>query len=272
MLNKVQVITERGLMLELPLAGSPEGYVVEDIDGLDPSKATLISSVLALMDGEEYQASRGEKRQIIMKLGYAKRHADPVAKRRQKLYAYFMPKSKITLRFFMVGMPPVDILGVVEDMDAPMFVKKPLATAYITCHKPDFYTQDPFIFDSETVSTPDSESISYNGTVPSGVKFSMAVDRVLTSFTIHHNFANGLGSSMEIVGAFEAGDLIELETITGEKGAYLTRGGIRRSILYAVSPNSDWTNLYPGENTIRVYSSGAPIPYTIEYREKFGGL
>lgn len=271
-MEKVQIITQRGMVLELPLEGSAEGYLVKNIDGLDPNKATLVSSPFALLDGEEYQASRGEKRDIIFDLGYTLNHASSIAVRRRNIYNYLMPQSEVTLRFFMDGMPPVDIQGVVESCDAPQFTKEPAIKSLVSCHRPEFYTQETLTYKGATTSTATSESITYGGSIKSGFLFKLVVPRGLSGLTINHNFSNGVGTSLEYAGALVAGDVLEIETNARAKGAYLTRGGVRKSVLYAVAPTSNWIELYPGQNTMQVYAAGAPIPYTLEYREKFGGL
>jgi len=272
MLSKVEVYTERGAMLTLPMSDTSSGYEVKDIDGLDPNKANVMSSSFALLDGEEYQNSRGEKRNIIIKLGYSNASNLSVLERRSKLYNFFMPKARVTLRFYLAGFPTVDIVGRVETFSSPMFAQDPEATISILCHAPAFYTQETVQFSWATTSTPASEAINYRGSIAGGFTFKMTLDRALNNFTINHNFANGVGRTLSFAGGLLAGDLIEVVTIPRQKGAWVTRAGVRTSVLYGVAPNSDWIDLFPGENTIRVYTEGTPIAYTIEYRELFGGL
>ncbi len=54
MLIKVEARTSSGALLILPLDDVSSGYVVEEIEGLDPVKATLVSSSFAQADGEQY--------------------------------------------------------------------------------------------------------------------------------------------------------------------------------------------------------------------------
>jgi hypothetical protein len=69
-----------------------------------------------------------------------------------------------------------------------------------------------------------------------------------------------------------AGDVLSINTVTGSKGATLTRAGVESSVLYGISPQSSWLELMPGVNTIRVYATGAAIPLSIEYINRYGGL
>lgn len=272
MLNKVVFTTQRGATLELPLVGSLNGYTVRDIEGLDPSKAQLISSSFALLAGEQYQTSHTEKRNLVFKLGYDLGHSQSVFTRRQNLYSFFMPGSELNMKYYIEGIPVVELNGVAEDCDSPMFTDDPQATIIVVAHQPYFTSLDTFVLNSTTTASPRADTLTYRGSVPTGFTYSMLLNRSLTRLTINHNFSNGVGSSFEFAGNMLSGDLIEFETVDGNKGAYSTRNGIRQSVLYGVSPSSNWIDLYPGDNTLRVYADGPPIPYTIEYRERYGGL
>lgn len=271
-MEKVEVVTASGAVLELPIANSPGGYIVEDIDGLDPTKAIFSSTIMALMDGEEYQASRGEKRQITITLGYSLIHPSTIRTRRRNLYNYFMSKAEVLLRFFDPEMPVVEIVARVEDVDAPMFTKDPKATITLVAHKPDFIAQLQTVFPGATTSGTEASNILYEGSVESGFLFRMTVDRAISTFTIDHNQANGQGAQMVFQGALQAGDILEINTQEGSKGAWRTRAGVRTSVLASISPGSDWINLYPGVNSFRVFLTGTPIPYDLTYKERFGGL
>ena len=60
LLSEVTVVNSRGLQLNLPLSDISGGIVVRNIDGLDPTKATLVSSGFANQNGEQYHSSRRE--------------------------------------------------------------------------------------------------------------------------------------------------------------------------------------------------------------------
>lgn len=272
MLEKVEVVTAAGQVLELPIATSPGGYLVEDIDGLDPNKAIYASSILAQMDGEEYQSSRGEKRQITLKLGYSVNHPSTVRARRTALYSYMMPQSRVVLRFYMTDFPVVEIVAHVEDVDAPMFTKDPKATIIFVCFKPDFISTTLESIPGFSTDTPAAMDVTYGGSVQTGFDFDLSVNRSISGFTISNAYG-GETEELTFVGSLINGDLVTIDTREGQKGAWRTRAGNKTSVLNAVSPASAWPDLKPGENAFRVYAAGAtPIPFTIEYKERFGGL
>jgi hypothetical protein len=275
-LDKVEVLTEQGVLLTLPLQDISQGYSVQDIDGLDPVKATLVSSTFGSMDGEQYQSSRREKRNIVLTLGYEPDYATgTVQDLRKKLYTFFMPKSRVLLRFFQTGEPVYQIYGRVESFDSPKFAKEPTAVISMLCFDPDFYDPTPVILAANTTSSTVETPYIYPGTVESGIIFRLYVNRNdLTEFTIYHRPPDDSLRSLEFGTAtpLQSGDLLTISTIPGNKFATLTRGGVDTSFLFGISPQSDWISLFPGTNKLRIYAEGAGIPYQIEYTTKIGAL
>lgn len=273
MLEKLEVTTAQGELLTLEILEIASGYSVEDIDGLDPVKATIVSSRFARLDRSQFQSSRRDSRNIILKLGFHPDYeATSVQSLRSNLYRYFMPKSVLGLRFFEDSGLVVDIEGRVESMDAPRFTKDPDATISILCLDSDFVGTTAETISASTTSTTTEIEEEYTGTIEVGFKLTMNVNRSISSFTLNHKPADNTLRQLEFSYPLLAGDVLEISTVPGSKGAWLTRSGIRSSILYAVSEQSEWVQLFPGLNKLRVFASGAPIPYTIEYTPHYGGL
>ena len=273
MLSKVEVRNEQGQLLTLPLQDYSQGYVIQEIEGLEPVKATLVSSSFANLDGEQYQSSRREKRNMIIKLDYKPDYvAQTVQNLRQKLYSFFMPKSNANFTFYSDDFPTVTIDGTIEDFNNPLFTDKPEAAITIQCFKPDFFEPTEISFPGNTTAGLTEVPLQYDGTVETGIKFQLQLNRSLSEFTIYHRAPDGIVRNLEFVAPMLSGDVIDISTVSGSKGATLTRGGSIGSILYGISPYSNWINLFPGQNKIRVYAEGAAIPFTIKYTNKYGGL
>ena len=276
MLEKVEVLTEQGVLLTLPLQDISQGYSVQNVDGLDPVKAIIVSSTFGQMDGEQYQSARREKRNIILTLGYEPDYVSGTMQDlRKKLYAFFMPKSRVLLRFFQTGEPVVQIYGRVESFDSPKFVKEPLAVISIINFDPDFYNPTPVLLTGNTTPSTIETTHSYPGSVETGILFRLMVNRAnLTEFTIYHRPPDDTLRSLDFATAtpLQIGDVISISTIPGNKFVTLTRGGVDTSFLFGVSPQSNWISLFPGDNKLRIYTEGAGIPYQIEYTTKYGGL
>lgn len=275
MFDKLEVRTEQGALLTLSLQEVEEGYIISDIEGLDPVKAVLTSSGFAKLDGEQFQSARREKRNPIITLDLEPDYStSSVQSLRNKLYQFFMPKSKVSLRFFTTGSPTVDIVGYVETFDSPKFTKEPTATIGILCFDPDFFVATPIEITGSTTSSSSEITHNYQGTVETGILFELAVNRAMSGFTIFHRPSDDSLRSLDfyLVTSLVSGDILRISTVSGDKYATLIRSGIASSVLYGVSPQSHWINFFPGLNKIRVYAEGAAVPYSIKYTTKFGGL
>ncbi len=273
MLTKVEVRTIQGALLSLTLEDVSTGLIVEDIQGLDPVKATIVSSTFAQQDGAQYHSSHRDMRNITLKLGLEPDYAiTSVKDLRNHLYSFFMPKSEIYLRFYDDSGLTVNITGRVETCDAPLFSKEPQVDISILCFDPDFLDLEPIELTGSSTSTTTETLVTYDGTVDTGVEFVLSIDRTLTEFTFYHRPPDGTLRTMDIAGSFVAGDVVTISTVFGAKKATLTRTGTISSILYAVSPQSNYHELMHGDNYIRIYATGAAIPYAITYTNRYGGL
>lgn len=277
MLERLEILNSRAAVLSLPMFDSLSGYEVRDIDGLDPVAAVLVSSSFANKDGEEFQSAKRVKRNILPKLGIAPDYtSESVAQLRNNLYNWFMPKSWVKLSFFSDDdFPTVEIEGRVETMEAPRFgANSKKADISIVCFDPDFIVPTPVTFEGDTTSGTTESELTYSGSVDTGFVFRLFVDRTINEFTIYQRLADNTINTMDFESPIDlvAGDVLEISTVAGSKGAWYTRSGVKSSILYAISPTSAWPRLDPGVNNIRVYAAGAAIPYSLEYRVRYGGL
>jgi Phage tail protein len=277
MLSKVDVTNSAGVTLELPIGEPYQGYLVQEIEGLDPVKATLVTSSFANEDGEQYHSSRRDARDIVFHIKYEPDYSTGSAwELRQDLYGFFMPKSEVKMRFYVDALGYVDISGVVETFNSPMFVQEPEATISIHCVKSDFLIPDPFVFEGTSTPSTDELELNYDGTIETGIAFQFTADRSIPEgLTIFHRGPDNSMHTLEFTEPLSTGDILDISTVTGAKGATLTNDvNGTDSILFGVTPQSAWINLYPGKNYIRVFVDivDAAIPYTITYVKKHGGL
>jgi hypothetical protein len=273
MLNMVEVRTPTGNLLSLPLDDVSDGLILADVDGLDPVDATLVSSSFAGLDGTQYQSARREARNVLLTLELEPDYSiDTVRALRKRLYRFFMPKSVVNLRFIMADGLVVDISGRVEKFGSPLFSKEPKAVISIICNDPDFVDMTPVVLTGSTVSTSTETLVDYVGSIETGIEFVLSVNRPLTEFTIYHRPPDDILRKLDFAASLVAGDVLRISTISGAKGVTLTRSGTESSLLYGRSPQSNWIELLPEDNYIRVYAEGAPIPWQITYNNKYGGL
>lgn len=279
MLSVVEARTSQGSLLTLPLDDISSGYVVQAIEGLDPVKATLVSSSFANQDGAQYHSSRRDPRNIKIQLGFEPNYEfESIRFLRNRLYEFFMPKTEVSLRFISVygtgilDKQTVDILGRVESCESPLFAQEPAIDISVMCFDPDFIVPEPVTIYGSTVSTTDEVPYIYEGTVETGYEFKLNVNRSVSSFSIYHRPPDGTLRVIDFSDPLVAGDVVTISTAVGDKRVTRTRAGVTTSLLYAMSPQSHWHEFHPGANNIRVYATGAAIPYTITYTTKHGGL
>lgn len=273
MLTKVDGLNAQGTVLSFPFFDPSSGFLIKGVDGLDPVKATIVSSKFANMDGGRFHSSSRETRNLIVSIDLKPDLVSAtVEDLRNQLYSVFMPKTEVTLKFYRSDGLVVHILGYVESLDAPLFVQNPKATISILCFNPDFYDPIPVVFSGSTTSTLTSSTLDYEGTTESGAIITLSANRSLSAFTLYHQPAGNSLVTMDFSMALVSGDVLQISTVPGDKGALLTRASVVSSVLYGVSPFSNWLKLAPGPNEIRFYAEGAAVPFTIEYTNKYGGL
>jgi tail protein len=272
MITKVEARAS-GMLLTLLLDDISNGYVVQDINGLDPVKATIVSAPFANLDGAQYQSSRRETRNIVLTIGLEPDYVtNTVRDLRTNLYSFFMPKTEVSLRFYMLDGLVVDVSGRVESLETTLFSKEPAVNVSIICFDPDFVELTPVEIEDETVADTTEFLITYEGSVEAGFTLVLEVDRSLSEFTIYHRGPDDVVRSMDFAASLVADDVVTVNTNVGSKAVTLLRSSTLSSILYSLSPQSPWLELQPGDNYLRVYAVGDPIPFSITYTPRHGGL
>ena len=273
MIQGIEVVNQQGTVLPLSLIEPEDGYIIKDIQGLDPVPAEIVSGSFANSDGEQFQSSRRGKRNIIVKLDLRYDYGGmSVGELRAGLYGYFMPKMEILLRFFDDLIGVVEIRGTVESFSAPLFVQEPEATISILCFDSDFVDPNPTIITGSTNGTYIETTINYKGTVETGIVLRVLPNRSLSEITLNHRTPDNVDSSLPFVGNLVSGDQLIISTIPGKKGGTLVRDFAERSVLYGISPFAHWITLKPGENYVRVHVPGNAMPYALEFTTRYGGL
>lgn len=273
MLSKVEITNTRGNVLSLFVEENDGNYQIASIEGLDPVKATLVSSSYAGADGELFQSAKLPARNIKFEIDLdpdfnPKTYTDL----RRDLYPFFMPKSKITLRFYLTSGLYLDIEGIVEELSAPLSEEDPSINISVMCYQPDFIDGRMITVEGFSVEEVINTEIDYPGTVQSGTVLTLHVNRSVSEFSIYNTDEGGNLRQLDFTGALLNGDELVISSLRGNKGITLTRSSVSSSFLYGRSSQSNWIEFQEGLNQFRVYAPGDPIPYTLEYVVRYGGL
>lgn len=274
MLTRVDITTKRNTILTLNMGEDDSGYRVKDIKGLNPVAASLVSSSVAGVDGEEFQSERRVARNIVFSIDLEPDpETDTYTSLRDNLYSYLMPGSRILMRFYMSTGLYVDIAGYIETHEAGMFSSDPDVQVSVMCYKPDFIDPRTVTLSGHTVADGTTTDIDYPGNVETGTLFTLNVNRTLTGgFTLYNTGDDGQLFQLDFTGDLVSGDQLVVSSVQGSKGIVLTRGGVPQSYLYARSVQSSWIKFFEGTNRFRAYAPGAIIPYQLQYAVRYGGL
>jgi hypothetical protein len=253
---------------------SSAGYVVKDIEGLNPVKATLTSSTLAQVDGAQFQNARRDPRNITISVGIEPDYVtNTVQSLRDALYSYFTTKAIVDLGFYLDDVLYVVTSGQVESCENSMFSADPQVDISVLCYDPDFYVPEMSTLSSETVPNTNANMVDYEGTTDTGVIFTLNVDRDLSSFTLYNIAPDGENQQFTVSNAtFMDGDVVTVNTVPGFRGLTLTRAGVISSVLYWADPFPGWITLKKGINQFRCYALGAGVSYDLTYTAKIGGI
>lgn len=273
MMTEVQATSSSGSLLSLSLSEVSSGIIVKDIQGLGPVKATIVSTSAPGHTGDIYMASKREARDLVFSLGLEPDYISEMPQDvRSRLYDFFMSNTWVDLTFVDSVKNPVNITGLVESCEPDIFSQEPAMNVSVRCFDSDFVDPSIQAVYGFTTTSPVGQTITYNGSVETGVQFQLTVDRDIDEFTLYHTLPNGESRQLDFAWPLHAGDNLRIDSQYGKKGVTLTRGGADTSLLYAMSPQSSWIEFQKGDNIFRAYAEGAAIPYDLAYYNRYGGL
>lgn len=271
MLNKLDITNYRSMTLSLEMFENDSGYQVE-IEGLDPVKANLVSTSYPRQNGEQYQGSTRGPRDVKLSFDLQPDGVETYTTLRERLYTYLMPQSEVRLRFYKDSGLYVDLVGVVESHSSPMFKEDPNVVVVVRCFQPDFLDPRVVIRPGMSVDGSVNTAITYPGNLEASTIIRLFINRELEDFSIYNTPEDGKTRQMDFSGELIADDELIISSIRGSKSISLIRSGVTTSYLWGRTPQSAWIELFEGVNQFRVYASGDPIPYELEYVVRYGGI
>lgn len=248
---------------------------VQDIQGLDPVKATINTTEYADIDGGYFTGASVDIRNIVITFGYNPDWAEnTIETLRQTLYQYFMPKQAIRLTFTSTHLPPVQIDGFVESMEPNIFSQDPSVAVSIICPDPPFVGVDEVTLDLITVAfVPVTvDTVGYIGSVEtpfhmviskgSGPDVGSIIIGIETQYG-HFNFA---------ADGIDATTTLEFDSTDGAREIIEHRAGVTGSLMGALYADPLWHKLQPGGNNLCVITGSGGQSAVVTYHPRFGGL
>lgn len=280
MLTEVKAYSSWQSAPTLPLSanGRAETDLIQviNIDGLNPVKASVSTSPLAVVDGVVYTGSNVPSRNIVLTI-----RPNPdwehwsYESLRRLLYSYFMPKALVRLVFTSDDLVPVEIYGIVEDANVNQFSKDPELIVSIICPDPYFTAVDPEIITGQSVrSGGATATISYDGNVETGVYVKVTQASGATPTVIGIQVGNPATSYFSTLAGVTATEYFEMNSLPRQKYVQNVdmNTGIIVNLLSLVEDGSNWPILQPGENDFSVITDNGVQDWELRYYERFGGL
>lgn len=314
MIKAVTVINHLGESLRMELGNpNLNGFLITSITGLGPGYASVNMTESSVKDGATFDSARLPSRNIVFAVEYlwAPTIEDSRLKtyqyfpiKRQVTLLFETDRISCSITGYVESNEPdmfrSDSRGQISILcpDPYFYLFDRLTGAqYKTVNFSNLEPIFEFPFENEFRSSdnivPTLEfgihdtytegNVPYDGDTEAGVIITLKTTGSISGTIIVANIQGSaqqairLGTARieRIIGSkIKDGDIITISTIIDNKSAYLSRGSKRYNILSALEVNSDWINLYKGNNLfIYTVDEGLEnLSLTIEHFVKYAGI
>jgi len=301
MIKSITVTNHLDESIEMEL-GRPEqsGFLIQQIDGLGPSKANINAAEMSTNDGSLYTSARVNSRNIVLTL---KLMAKPkVEDIRQLSYKYFPIKKRIKL-LVETDNRSAEIYGYVEANEPTIFNKSGTTQISIICPDPYFSSVETnttvfsgieslfeFPFENNSfvanllefgeIKNNTLQNIYYSGDSEVGIVIRIHALAEATNITIYNTDTResmriDTDKLIALTGSgIGAGDDIVISTVKGNKYIYILQGGVYINILNCLDKNTDWFQLAKGNNifTYTAETGTSDLEFMIENKIVYEGI
>lgn len=268
------------------------GIVINGIEGLGAGQAELHMQGRASMDGDVINGARLPARNLVFDFGYGP-GLDPYDGR-ELSYELFPLKAPIDM-VFTTDRRVVTITGYVESNEPDIFTHEPGFEVSIVCGDPYFRSvlgaetvtrlfnleskfEFPFKNDSLTEKLlvlgeyADHKFVEllYAGNASNGALFRLLFNGPVTNPSVLSERTNEIMRINTVAlraltgDNMQAGDVIEIHTVRGQRWIHLLRNGRRINILNALDFSSNWITLHRGLNPISIYADSNVNNFQVE--------
>ena len=248
--------------------GASGPFLLDSITGIDPPPGIINTSSAALLDGQIYNSSKLDMRQIIIAFAIQ----GPAAANRIRIYTVLKSAQLVKLRY--VGQQrDVYIEGYVSDIDIAYMKQKQICTVQILCPQPYFLAAEQMVneltqvvkrfhFPFASEATPEivfgelsnelGITIDNEGDLECGMVIELYAAAAVTNPKVFNYITQEyFGLSY----ALQTADLVTIDTRPGKKSVTLLRSGVTTNIINYVMQGSSWLQL-PANGGTFVYEVG----------------
>lgn len=146
MIKSITVTNYLGDSIELELTRPDKsGFIIKDVTGLGPTNASVKMTKNASSDGEVYNSSTLEKRNIVFELEFLDSRNETIEDVRLKSYKYFPINTEVEL-LIKTDRREVTTTGIVESNEPNIFSQNEGCSISILC-------PDPYLYSLESTET-----------------------------------------------------------------------------------------------------------------------
>lgn len=279
MILEIQVSNLDNISLEplrLPMFEEESEYFPQMISGLGPVKADFVTSSFPGIDVSSMQSSSLATRDIGLTIGFRPDWSTHRSYEwyRKHLHRYFMPETRVELKFILEDGVEMRIEGYVETHESNAFSRLPVSQISIACLDPIF--QSNIATNTQAnLSNTSSVALDYRGSVATGVLLEVDITGSMSGLECTATTPSGALTYLSMAKALRRGDRIIISTHEGAKDISIIRsGGSIETGLDGLSADSSWIKIFPGTNLLTIGAiDGAPSGrYTMFVEAKFGSL
>lgn len=263
-------------LLWYDLWNSSNGYIVKNIEGIEPVEAEISTTVLAGIEGVTIDSALRRSRNIVVTLGLQPTATATIEDLRREAYADMMVGWPLLLIFEDMDGTIRETRGTVESNQANRFSKDPEQVISFICYDPDFIKREADIYQVPYSELKSGWSHTYTGTSPTGVAVSAMLNGSIPSGSYFRI------SNQSWVGAKRLTIDQNISITPGQNSLSInTAPGYRRidlwtsSLIGSLSNNHEWGMLMPGPNTITLDFKDSISDSTnvmVSYTKRWGEL
>lgn len=272
--------------LQLELTHNESAWQVTSVTGLNPPAAVISTAAVAGVDGERFNTSRMDKRNIVINIVINSN----VDANLTLLNRVIFPKRYIKVYYKSVS-KDLYIEGYVESFEYDHFETKLACQLSVICPSPFWMSNNmtkslltpvvdlfefPFSIPVEGIALSEfvenqTGIVKNNGNIETGAIIEIeATHNIVAPVIINVTTGQRMTANIEM----KEGDRVIISTIKGNKYIKSDCNCVESNIINDLTTDSEWIQLVPGDNQFN-YTAGYGadnMRITVKHRDLYGGV